>query len=123
MTPCILALDLGTQTGWALAGSDGLVDSGTVSFAPRPGERKGARFVRFRTWLNDLKAAHEDISEVFYERVNRHTGVQAAHVYGGLLATLMTWAEHHNIDYDGVGVQAIKKFATGKGNAKKEQII
>ncbi|MEE4208018.1 MAG: hypothetical protein V2I43_01970, partial [Parvularcula sp.] len=31
---CILALDLGTTTGWALRGPDGLITSGTVSFRP-----------------------------------------------------------------------------------------
>ena len=30
----ILALDLGTTTGWALHGCDGLITSGTVSFRP-----------------------------------------------------------------------------------------
>ena len=29
---CILALDLGTTTGWALRGYDGLITSGTVCF-------------------------------------------------------------------------------------------
>ena len=38
--PCILALDLGTATGWALRGSDGLITSGTASF--RPGRFDGA---------------------------------------------------------------------------------
>ena len=31
---CILALDLGTTTGWALRSHDGLVTSGTVSCRP-----------------------------------------------------------------------------------------
>ena len=30
----ILALDLGTTTGWALRGYDGLITSGTASFRP-----------------------------------------------------------------------------------------
>ncbi|KAB2868095.1 MAG: hypothetical protein F9K43_13265, partial [Bauldia sp.] len=30
----ILSLDLGTTTGWALHGIDGLITSGTVSFRP-----------------------------------------------------------------------------------------
>ena len=31
---CILALDLGTSTGWAIRGHDGLITSGTVSLRP-----------------------------------------------------------------------------------------
>jgi hypothetical protein len=32
--PTILALDLGTTTGWALHALDGLIASGSVSFPP-----------------------------------------------------------------------------------------
>ena len=119
----ILALDLGTQTGWAMIGHDDLVDSGTVSFAPRTGEGPGMRFARFRRWLIDLKSAHGQIDAVYYEDVRRHIGTQAAHVYGGLLAVLMMWGEHHQIPYRGVGVGVIKKHATGNGAAKKPAMI
>ena len=50
-------------------------------------------------------------------------GVDAAHVYGGLLATLTAWCEHHQIPYQGVPVGTIKKFATGRGNAGKDEMI
>ena len=119
----ILCLDLGTQMGWALIGNDDQVDSGTVSFSVRPGEGPGMRFVRFRRWLNEIKSAHEEINEVHYEDVRRHIGTTAAHVYGGLLAVLMMWAEHHQIPYRGVGVGVIKKGACGNGAAKKPAMI
>lgn len=119
----ILCIDLGTQTGFALIGNDDQVTSGTVSFAPRNGEGPGMRFARFRRWLIDLKSAHGQIDEVHYEDVRRHIGTQAAHVYGGLLAVLMMWCEHHRIAYRGVGVGVIKKHATGHGNAKKPDMI
>ena len=119
----ILALDLGTQTGWAMIGHDDLVESGTVSFALRNGEGPGMRYARFRRWLIDLKSAHGQIDKVYYEDVRRHIGTQAAHVYGGFLAVLMMWAEHHQIAYHGVGVGVIKKHATGQGNAKKPAMI
>ena len=35
MTTTILALDLGTTTGWALRGSDGQITSGSESFRPQ----------------------------------------------------------------------------------------
>lgn len=119
----ILALDIGTQSGFALIGADDQVDSGTVSFAPRTGEGPGMRFARFRRWLIDLKSAHGQIDAVYYEDVRRHIGTQAAHVYGGLLAVLQMWAEHHEIPYRGVGVGVIKKHATGNGAAKKPAMI
>ena len=51
MTTTILALDLGTTTGWALRGSDGHITSGSESFRPQRFEGGGMRFLRFRRWL------------------------------------------------------------------------
>ncbi len=55
--------------------------------------------------------------------VRRHIGTDAAHVFGGLLATLTSWAELNRIPYEGVPVGTIKRFATGKGNADKAAVI
>ena len=49
--------------------------------------------------------------------------MDAAHVYGGLMATLTAWCEHHSIAYEGIPVGTIKKFATGRGNAGKPEMI
>jgi hypothetical protein len=53
MTTTILALDLGTTTGWALRGSDGHITSGTESFRPQRFEGGGMRFLRFKRWLTE----------------------------------------------------------------------
>jgi Holliday junction resolvasome RuvABC endonuclease subunit len=63
------------------------------------------------------------IGAIYFEEVRRHLGVDAAHVYGGLLATLTAWCEHHQIPYQGVPVGTIKRHATGKGNAGKAEVI
>src|SRR5690606_19315061 len=55
--------------------------------------------------------------------VRRHVGVDAAHAYGGFMAHLTAWCEHHQIPYRGVPVGTIKKHATGKGNAGKDAVI
>ena len=81
------------------------------------------RYLRFKRWLTELKAQLEPIDVVYFEEVRRHAGTDAAHVYGGLLATLTSWCEHHQIAYEGVPVGTIKKHATGKGNAGKEEMI
>ena len=52
-----------------------------------------------------------------------HAGTDAAHIYGGLMATLTSWAEVRGIPYEGVPVGTIKRHATGKGNAPKEAMI
>ena len=41
------------------------------------------------------------IGVVHYEEVRRHAGTDAAHVYGGLLATLTAWCEQHAIAIPG----------------------
>ena len=81
------------------------------------------RYLRFKRWLSEVPAFADEIQSVYFEEVRRHNGVDAAHVYGGLMATLTTWCEHHNIPYQGVPVGTIKKHATGKGNASKEEVI
>ena len=53
MTTTILALDLGTTTGWALRGSDGHITSGSESFRPQRFEGGGMRFLRFKHWLEN----------------------------------------------------------------------
>ncbi|POR47077.1 hypothetical protein B0G62_12070 [Paraburkholderia eburnea] len=123
MITTILALDLGTTTGWALRRCDGGITSGTQHFRPQRFEGGGMRFLRFRRWLSELHGSAEDIHAVYFEEVRRHAGVDAAHAYGGFLATLSAWCEHHRIPYQGVPVGTIKKHATGKGNAGKEAVI
>lgn len=123
MNTTILALDLGTTTGWALAQTDAQISSGSQSFKPQRFEGGGMRFLRFKRWLTDIKQCSPDISLIVFEEVRRHAGVDAAHAYGGFMGQLTAWCEHHQIPYEGVPVGTIKKHATGKGNASKEQMI
>ena len=121
MIPTFLALDLGTHTGWALHSSDSLITCGTQHFAPHRFEGGGMRYLRFKHWLGDMHAT--PIEALFFEEVRRHVGVDAAHAYGGFLATLTAWCEHRRIPYQGVPVGTIKKHATGKGNAGKQAVL
>lgn len=123
MNTSILALDLGTQTGWALISRDGTINSGSQSFKPQRFEGGGMRFLRFRRWLSEIKQFGSGIDQVVFEEVRRHAGVDAAHAYGGFLGQLTAWCEHHQIPYQGVPVGTIKKHATGKGNASKGEMI
>lgn len=117
----ILALDLGTTTGYAQVTS-GNVTSGVIGFRAGRFEGGGMRFLRFRNWLSS-RLSESSIHAIYFEEVRRHLGVDAAHAYGGYLATLTAWAEYNNIPYTGVGVGTIKKHATGMGNAPKEAMI
>lgn len=117
----ILALDLGTKCGWALHVRGGKISGGTVNCAP--GAVAGHRWLAFRNHLSELKRASGEVNVVYYEDVKRHMGVLAAHAYGGFLAHLETWCTLNNVRMEAVGVGAIKKHWTGRGDAKKEQMI
>ena len=125
----VLALDLGTTTGWALSLPDRRVTHGYVNFKPQRFEGGGMRYLRFRRWLDELltmvapSSSLQGLGAVYFEEVRRHLGVDAAHAYGGFLATLTSWCEHQKIPYQGVPVGTIKRHVTGKGNACKSEMV
>ena len=126
----ILALDLGTRTGWALCDGASMM-SGVEDFSPKRFEGGGMRELRFRLWLKDvfgiMQKSGKPIQTVFFEEVRQHTGTTAAHIYGGLMGTLTSFCEEEKdrvkTPYQGVPVGTIKKHITGKGNANKEEVI
>lgn len=117
----ILALDLATQTGWAYH-ANGLVSSGSESFSLRKNEGPGKRFLKFRTWLRDQMVEVKP-ERVVYEEVMRWSSGAAAKCYCGLLGVMQTECESKEIAYEGVHVGTVKKFATKKGNATKDEMI
>ena len=122
-TLSILALDLGSTTGWAVRTARCRIIHGTAEFRPSRFEGGGMRYLRFGKWLDQTLEVTSGIDAVYYEAVRRHIGTDASHAYGGFLATLTAWCEEHSIPYQGVPVGTIKRFATGKGNADKAAMI
>lgn len=118
----ILALDLGTTTGYC-AGNDEASASGVWNLKPGRFDGGGMRFVKFRNRLNEIRGAFPALGAVYFEEVRRHAGTDAAHVYGGLMAILTEWCEANDIPYEGVPVGEIKKAWTGKGNADKKAML
>jgi Holliday junction resolvasome RuvABC endonuclease subunit len=80
------------------------------------------RFVRFHDWLSVMGSTFF-FDRLVYEEVRRHAGTSAAHVYGGFVAVLTCWAEGKGIPFESIPVGTIKKFATGKGNAGKDEMV
>lgn len=80
MTTTTLALDLGTQTGWALQQPTGIT-SGTQCFKPQRFEGGGMRFLRFKHWLAELNQLTDGFDAVFFEEVRRHTDVNSAYTH------------------------------------------
>jgi Holliday junction resolvasome RuvABC endonuclease subunit len=90
------------------------------------------RYLRFHRWLIDLLANTRraklpqqagPIDAIYFEEVRAHAGTDAAHIYGGFLATLTSCCEQRGVAYQGVPVGTIKRHVTGKGNADKAAVI
>ena len=61
----ILALDLGTTTGWAsLIG--GIVHSGTVTFRSGRYDGGGMRYLRFQHWLEQLADDSGGLTTIYF---------------------------------------------------------
>lgn len=121
----ILTLDLGTRTGWAVGERGRLQSSGVYELKSSRYDGGGMRYLRFRTWLSEMLAMLGTVDALYFEEVRRHKSTDAAHVHGGLLAHLTAWCEEQQpkVPYQGVPVGTIKKHATTKGNAGKEEVI
>lgn len=128
----ILALDLGTKTGWAINFRSTVTPLYTVygikDFSNKRFEGGGMRYLKFREWIKHIFSSNflkstSPIDEVYFEEVNHSGWKNSAAVYGGFLATLTSWCEEHKIPYQGVPVKTIKKFITGNGNADKLAVI
>jgi Holliday junction resolvasome RuvABC endonuclease subunit len=101
----------------------GAIESGTTSFRPSRYDGGGMRYLRFRGWLSSIATDAKGIEAIYFEEVRHHNGTDAAHLYGGFLATLTAWCEQNAIPYEGVPVGTIKRHITGKGNADKNAVI
>lgn len=115
----ILALDLGTTTGWAFYSGLPRWLHGAWKLAPKKHEDSGMRLVKLQNSLEQFKT----LDLIVYEEISFAQKGSAAVVYGELLGTLKLYAKANNIRYTGVPVGTIKKHATGKGNAGKDAMI
>lgn len=118
-----LGIDLGTKCGFARydqLNKGGSYLTGAWNFEPNRFDSPHIRYEKFGKALEEHFAL--GVTKVFYEKVHRHMGTIAAHVYGAFLNKLHEKCAEHNVPFEGLSVQEIKKFATGKGNAGKPLI-
>ena len=114
----ILAIDPGTHCGFA--NSYAKESSGVWELLPKRIEGPGIRYLRFKKYLIQMLAYGAEL--VIFEEVRKHMGTAAAHVYGGIVAVLMSTCEDMGIPYSSCPVGVWKKAVVGKGNAKKATI-
>ncbi len=126
-TAKVLALDLATTTGWADI-AHGIINSDSKSFArkpatkTRPASTPGEPFHLFDVWLNELIRTSKP-DTIVYEEVYRWMSSSAAHTFCGFRAVLLKTCHYKGITVKGYSPTEIKKFFTGKGNAKKQHMI
>lgn len=114
----ILALDLATKTGWAHSNGE----SGVQDFALKRGESPGMRFIRFRTWIQEWSHGAIRPHVIAYEQAH-HRGGAATHVAENLIGRVLEFSAEHDIDTSPYHTAHIKKYATGRGNASKDEMI
>jgi len=123
-TGTIVGIDPGSRCGWACC-SNGEIMSGMWDTRVKlRKEGGGMRYLRLEKQMNEFfDKLDEKVDCLFFEEVRRHKGVDAAHVYGGVVATITKVCEQREIPYASVPVGTVKKRATGKGNAGKEDMV
>jgi Holliday junction resolvasome RuvABC endonuclease subunit len=125
----ILALDLGTKTGWALS-RDGAITAGTWVLAS-PVEIKRARKhrldrtcdPRFLRLFRHVEAVVEQVALdwIVFEDVEFSKGRMQAHLWASWRAVV--WAQGlFGRKIDCLATGKLKSFATGNGGADKDQM-
>lgn len=118
-----LCLDLATKTGWSVVECGRVKASGVQNFAKKRGETNGIVFLRLHKWLDDMvNLCEEGATIVVYEQAHFRGGA-ATELCVGLQTHTQSWCASHGLECAPVATQALKKFATGKGNAGKDEMI
>lgn len=129
-----VGLDLATKCGYAIMQGRELLHSGRWDLFKNTKlhSHRAVRWLNFECELTDLVSELQPVA-IGYERVRRHgkaNGVAAAHVYGGLLASLerldMQWQQAYG-DASPLIVpiepNVWRKLALSKGNATKQDAV
>ena len=116
-----LALDLGWNTGWAVGREKGPIRFGTFNTPAEPTEFLDVRFAHWLAWLRGLTTLVKP-DAIYYEQAFQRSQ-QAARIYGGLQALLMTHALSLNLQAVPVHSATIKLSTTGNGRASKAEMI
>jgi len=126
----ILALDLGTEMGFAYGSLRGRVEScGNFSLGSpssikadrktRMDRRLDSRAPYLYEWLKVLHFAH-DFKWITFEDVQFSSTTQQTQLWATWRTVVWLFAAHYNIQTECCPVQTLKKFATGRGGADKD---
>lgn len=128
----MLALDLGTNTGWAIGQDGKLLECGTWKLATakeialagknRMSRRLDLRIPRLWQYLLNEHAL-APIDWVVFEDVEFLSTRLAAHLWASFRTAVWIFASASRVQIECLGVQKLKQFATGHGGATKEMMV
>ncbi len=98
-----------------------LVESGVQKFFIDRGESAGMRFIRFNAWVEDMISKTQP-QLIIYEQAH-HRGGHATDLLVGMATRVQEACARHGIECAAVHSSTLKKWATGKGNAEKCEMI
>jgi len=116
----VLALDTATRTGFAFGDGTSRIESGYQDFPTPRGASPGIRFVMFNKWLEDLICTTQPEVIVYEMSHQRGAGTE---FLAGLTTRVQEAAARHGIEYRSIHSGTLKKWATGNGAAKKEEMV
>ena len=127
----IVGLDMATETGWAFWDStrfDGCMNWGSQNFKLKRGETQGVKFLLFQNWLarffrEYIEGIPIDAKVVVCFEKPHHRGGAATEILVGMRGILLTYCQDNRIETVEVPPNTLKKFATGRGNASKADMI
>lgn len=124
----MLALDLGTKTGWALLDQRGQVLSGTLVLAKakeikeQNGRELDCRYCRLAEFVSGL-VRNNEVEVLGFEDVEFSTYTAQTQLWASLRGAV--WSVGcglPSLEIEAVPVGTLKKFATGHGNATKDMM-
>ena len=116
----IIAIDLGTHSGVSILTKTDIATVAINTTHRTYGEQFSAFSDAVDTILTDY-ITKEPVLVVF-EDVKRHSSTAAAHMYGYYRGTLQQLCFEKSVECIGIPVGTIKKYVTGNGAAKKEEV-
>lgn len=125
----ILALDLGTKTGWAAIHqhvqvqhfTNTITTSGVQKFVVPRGSNPDMRYLLFEKWLDDIVMLKRP--DVIVYELPHMRGGKASDLLVGFMTIVRMYCVKHGKNYISVHSATLKKFATGSGRASKEEMV